>query len=290
MRAKTVAELVAVIPTAWSTPGIFGIDAFTSGPSRSYYSGLAIVDGTVVTHSFEDAVRHGLVDVPLIMGSMGQEPELMPDQRVRGMTKSAWNALLQTSFASWKNQANSLVADLFLYYQADASLDVQRSYDTLSTDIGLSCALRNIALAGKEGNYSSPIYLYVNQWQPSVPVNGGDWNLTWAFHTWDYTVAFQNWPTATLGSFPQKSDSELNVYLTEAWRQLIYHGRLNASSLNGWKSVEEVSGFPVHYVVQRISSPDLIPYETTSFQEDLKGRICSILHKYEFGSNEWWVN
>jgi hypothetical protein len=48
-----------------------GIWDLPKGPSGQGYAGLAIVDGRVIATPLEQAIRSGLNDVPLIVGSMG---------------------------------------------------------------------------------------------------------------------------------------------------------------------------------------------------------------------------
>ena len=90
--------------------------------------------------------------------------------------------------------------------------------------------------------------------------------------------------------FPGPIDLALGAYLRAAWAQLMYTGKLDPATTGGWKSIEQVDGFPAHYGVQRISCPDLVPYEPTAFMTDYKADVCATLASYGFDQRFWWVD
>lgn len=179
MRQASVSALLQAMPGVWNTPHLWSLDALTPEGMGQYYGGLPIVDGVVLASSFEDAMAAGLVDVPFIIGGMGQECEIAPGNNVRGETLPEWRANLTNWLAAWGNDAPALTDDVYNTYLADAQLDVQRAYDTFNTDYGVLCGFIRVAAGAKAGKYKSPVYVYSNSWQPSVPVRGGSRDRIW---------------------------------------------------------------------------------------------------------------
>lgn len=88
MRSMDVKSLVALIPTSWNTPGIFGMPKGTSGEN---WVGLPVVDSKVIALPFDESLASGrLSDVPLMFGSMGQEPGSYADDDVSQYTIEEW--------------------------------------------------------------------------------------------------------------------------------------------------------------------------------------------------------
>lgn len=83
LRALPASAIVpALYPSAWDMPGIWGLP---TDPTGQHFQGIVLVDGVTVTHSFSSALQNALIDVPLMFGNMGQEPDEWPDQHVRSL-------------------------------------------------------------------------------------------------------------------------------------------------------------------------------------------------------------
>ena len=296
LRALPTSVLSAHNLRIWGTPGLFGNSNLNPAGFGAFYGGLAIVDGRVLTHSFEEAMAVGLVDVPLIMGAEAQECEMGPSDDVTAYNLSQWRAYLETRVAGWGPNASALADGIYSAYLADALLSPQRAYDTLSTDYGLTCAFNTIARGAKRGGkYTSPIYLYVNQWQASVPTEGGpSGGRRWAYHTLDFSMAWENWPrphAPANGSIPGPTDFAQSTFLQTAWGSLMHTGRIDPVASAGWASVETVPGWPESVGVMRISSPDLPPFEPSAFVAGLRDDVCAMLaRRGGFDERFWWVN
>lgn len=294
MRGLPATTLGAAVPASWDTPYLWGIDHLST--SGRDFAGLTIVDGTVITQSFQSALADGLIDVPFIIGSMGQESDIAPDNRIEGYTMPQWQALLNQSLAPWAASDPNFAAGVWMRYYADAvmtngSSDVivtapQRAYDSLNADYGLQCANAEIAVGAKRGRFKSPIYLYVDQWTlgKPVPVSGG-YNRTWAYHTWDYVCVIEDW-NADAGQ-PSPTDLGQRDLLQTVWREFIFNGTVSSY---GWRSVEQVDGFPAHYGSLVIGTPDLPPFQPTAFTVDYRADNCAYLAAHGFDSRFWWCN
>ncbi len=79
MRALPAANVTALMPASWNTGTIFGMPA---GPTGQHFPGVAIVDGVTVTMPFDQAFAAGLIDVPIIVGNMACEPDMLPNDVV----------------------------------------------------------------------------------------------------------------------------------------------------------------------------------------------------------------
>jgi len=298
LRGKSVAELAAVVPASWNTPGLWGLELLNATAGMQY-AGLPVVDGTVVTHSFADALAAGLVDVPLIFGNMGQEADFGPDQDVHGLNTTAFQALLNASLAAGGWTDPDIGARIYAEYAADAQADADKAYCSLNADYGLTCGSVTIAVAAKAGGaYKSPIYLYVNQWPPSEPAPLGLRYGRWAYHTWDYNAAIESWPGLGLLWTPGPQDLLLSRTLQATWYELMANGSLAADS--GWVSVEQAPGFPAHYATNVLAPPQPGAWDSAAstggmvrpswVQIDYKAGVCGLLAGYGFDARFWWCD
>jgi hypothetical protein len=194
-----------------------------------------------------------------------------------------WQSLLETSLAQWNS--SQLPTTVYNMYKSEATIAVQRAYDDFNTDYGLTCANAQIAIEAKKGAFTKPIYLFFNQWPPEVPiVASSTYNITWAFHTWDYRAAFEMW----LEQEPAVTDSQLSKLLQTLWYDFMLDGKLDKST--GWLSVEDVTGFPDHYGTFMIATPSKPPYMNPTFMVDYKTNTCAYLKSQGFDARFWWVN
>jgi len=293
LRAANASALARALLPGWSTPGIFGNDLLSPAGMAVHYAALPFVDCVVLTHSFAAALAAGVVDVPLIMGGVASEAELGPDERVRGLSAAELRAVLRRDFGAWGARADALTDAVAAAYAADAALDAARAYETLAADYGTACAFARIAVGAKRGAFASPIYLHIDQWQPSTPVfRSREWNLTWAYHMSDMVAGFESWPRAAdaAAPYPAPVDVEHARFLQRAWGQLAATGRLDAAATGGWRSVEDVPGFPAHYGRMRIATDRLPPHEPLAFVVDDRAARCAMLASFGFDERFEWMN
>ena len=217
---------------------------------------------------------------------------------MRGQSLPQWRAFLNSTLAKWGAAEPPLLDALYEMYLADAELDAQRAYDSINADYGTACAFARIGAnskrAGAGGKRASPVYIYRNMWQPSVPIRGSpSFNMTWAFHTWDYRAALEDWPSPAdaTAPFPGPTDVALARFTQGMLAQLFRTGRLDPAQTAGWDSVEAVPGFDSgSYGMMRISSDALPPFEPLLFEVDGKAAACSLLARFGFDEKYWWVN
>ena len=79
------------MPHSWTTPGLLSLAGLT--PAGRNFAGLPVVDGVVIVAPFEDSISSGLVDVPLVVGNLGQETDLAPGQNIEHYSLAQWRAL-----------------------------------------------------------------------------------------------------------------------------------------------------------------------------------------------------
>lgn len=286
-----------------NTPGLWGL---TRTPGGQNYSGLVIVDGRVLTLPFLDAMRTGLVDVSAIIGNMGQEPvrswcyvtqyylpqrhmqDASPDNRVKQWNLSEWNSFLNTTFQAWGADTGALV---YAEYADSALVDRQKAYDEITTDYGLTCANIDVGVAAKAGgSYRSPVYIYVNQWMPGVPIKQSEsYSVEWAFHTWDLTNAFESW-----GSYePIPSDLQQSQLQQKWWYEFMATGKLGPAS--GWQTIDAAPGFPSSYNVFVIGDQLKPPYLPPTAQVNYKQVQCTFWadlmgSTVELRERFWWCD
>jgi hypothetical protein len=192
-----------------------------------------------------------------MFGNMAWEPDAGPDAIVQSYSPAAWAAFINATFAAWAGMDPDLGAAVLEQYSNDSAPDPQKAYDAISTDVGLTCATPVVARAAlaPAGRFTSPMYVFVNNWSPALPVPGWvpDYFALYAFHTWDLTCALEGWTEA--GYTPQPSDVLHGQSLRTWWYQLAAYGALNASA--GWAAVDAVPGWPATwgtFVIQPAAS------------------------------------
>jgi carboxylesterase type B len=298
LRAADIATLTSAQLKSWQTPGIFSVRLPAIGGFNSVYGGLAVVDGSIIPAPFEDAFALGTVDVPVILSGQAQECDLGPGDDVRLLTNLEWRAWLEARaiLGGWgAESAAALASALYESYAAEMSVGgAQRAYDTINADYGTACAWVHIATRAKKEGRSSPVYLAVNAWQPSIPL-GRDVQrpLTMAYHMHDWLVGFELWPTPTNTSavYPGAPDKALAALLQGAWASLMHDGVVDPARSGGWRSVEDVPAWPASYGSLRITSADLPPFLPTAFVTDQRAHACAIFKTFNMTSaGYWWVN
>ena len=292
LRALQAADLVAAVPESWNTPGMWGLELLDKGGMG--YQGLPVVDGAVVTHSFQDALAEGLVDVPLMFGNMAFESDLDPDVDVAAYDQAQWEAHLNASVASWAPTFSSIGADLYAEYRNASLADPDKAYTALNTDYGLTCGSAAIAVGAKAGAYTSPVYLFVGRWGPEAPIPRDGRRVTYAYHEWDYQVAIENWAEIAGeewgqpgGWAPGPRDQALSQALQGLWFDLMDDGALGPDS--GWASVDDVAGFPAHYITYVFAPPGGAAGGSGSVV-DFRAGSCGLLAGWGFDARFWWCN
>jgi carboxylesterase type B len=229
LRAMNATSLVKHIPNSWNTPGIFGLP---KDPAGMNWAALAIVDGVTVTMPFDKAMAAGLNDVPLMFGSMGQEPDESPDDTVASYSADQWKSYLNTVFKPWDNVAVdgiSMGDQMYNLYLNESSVNAQKAYDAIVSDYGISCGYYTIAKQaqmsianGGSGNFKSNIYLYSNQWAfSSGVIMSPVYTAKFAFHYLDYLYVTEGW--SGLGQ-PQQSDYDIAAKLQDNWYSFMLTG------------------------------------------------------------------
>jgi carboxylesterase type B len=282
LRSKSVSELLAAIPDSWNTPGIFGVTNKIGGMD---YAGLVIVDGVTLTMPFDKAMEVGLVDVDMIVGNMGQEPDNGPDLKVQNFTDEEWQNWLDSYFSAWPANTSSTLYNL---YSNSSLLDRQLAYDEITTDYGILCPTVEIAINAKKGNYKSNLYVYVNNFALYNGVPHTGYTANWAFHTIDLQAAFNDY---CCGYVPVSQDLLQQTFLQSVWSQLMETGNLIPSESANWKSIEDIAGFPNHYNVMVISDPYKPPdFRASQVVVDYKANTCQTLLQLGFNKGYWWCD
>lgn len=277
LKNRTQAQLQAVVPASFNTPGLWGLELLK--PGGMDYSGLPIVDGVVIADGgFQYALADGLIDVPVMYGNLANECDVAPDLDVSSYSQQQWQAYLNSSLQSWNSP--TIGPDIYAAFQ---NADPMWSYSSLNTAYGLTCGSIeiNAQAAGPQAKRKAPLYFYYNNWPPSHPVLVGLRYAKYPYHGLDWDWACEKWPA---GWTPTDQDWALSKTLQSVWWEFMANGgRLNATA-TGWKTVDDVSGWPNNYNVVVIE-----PSGTTT-QVNFAQQTCQVLASYGFDRNFWWVN
>jgi len=95
MRRKTVHQLVDAIPDSWFTPTIWSLPSNITG---KHFAGLPAIDGVVLTKPLLQSLHDGLIDVPLIIGNVAEEMDVISGEVIGNMTIEEWQETLEESF------------------------------------------------------------------------------------------------------------------------------------------------------------------------------------------------
>eukprot|EP01138_Halocafeteria_seosinensis_P014697 gb/GECG01015002.1/.p1 GENE.gb/GECG01015002.1/~~gb/GECG01015002.1/.p1 ORF type:complete len:606 (+),score=65.30 gb/GECG01015002.1/:1-1818(+) len=309
MRNKSSDEIKKVVPASWdSTKGLWGFPPSEAAhdPKGLNAAGVAIVDGRVVQTDLLSALEEGTIDVPFIVGTMAQEPDLSPNKVVWGMKKSNFSKLVNDSFSPWGDDVGEHI--LSAYSKEMETGGPQKAYDSILTDYGVSCGNMEVAMAAARG-FRSPVYSYVMSQCPEKPM----WNFDifyqnrFAFHTFELFAAINQYDiySALLGlpSYtPESCDIQYGKLVRSAWTQLSYDGRLDPDSPSGWLAINDVAGFPSSYNVgvigNTIDGCHRLPTLSKQQQCVVKARnvnsykksTCSWWKSIGFDMRFWWSN
>eukprot|EP00854_Cymbomonas_tetramitiformis_P015517 gene15517-18388_t len=95
-RGLTAAEVNQLLP-----PSYLIEPTFPSAPGGMNYSPLVIVDGSTVVKPLLEALRDPVVDIPVIIQSLEQEFDLLPDANAAVMSESAYIECAPTKRTLW---------------------------------------------------------------------------------------------------------------------------------------------------------------------------------------------
>ncbi len=291
MRNASTAAIQALIPPSWdSLTLIWGLPP-PPAPKLGL-QGIAIVDGCVVTLPFLEALKNRTVDVPLMLGSMAQEPEAQPDKLVANYSPQQWDQLMSDVFLPWGSLVPQKVQSL---YAQELSSGYSMAYNTMIADYGAFCA--NAALAAVAArNLRSPVYHYVIDQPPSGPV----WNFdtrapnNLSFHSWDILSGFENYgifsgPLKLPLYSPSKQDLALGQTIRAGWLQMIKNGKLDPLALGGWSpvpysAVGNATVPPAGYVT------GVIQANGTHSSSGHREEVCKFWYNLGLSEGYWWAN
>lgn len=293
LRNHTAEDVVAAMPYSWFTQGVFGLPP---GPQGMDYPGLPVVDGVVLKESFLDAFGSGVIDVPLMLGNVAEEPDLWPAAKVGQFSLSEWQLFLDKTFEDFDGDVGNQLYEAFYGDVAREGGDAQRAYDALVSDIGLTCPNIKVAQAAaatkgemqrRKTHRKSSTYLFVNTMTPSVPIGPiGNYPNSdvpyygrYAFHGWDLTVGMKSYPFE-----PSQAELDASRRLMDTWLAFMEDPEHGLEAL-GWWPADKTRDWPNAWntMVQSTASFELV----ANYKRD----TCALLDEVGVGGPEfWWAN
>lgn len=284
MKSIPAQQLIQLIPESWSTPGIWNLP---KSPNGQYYAGLPVVDGVILKYPFEEALCKGVMDVPLLLGNMGQEPDIGPDLDVSNYSLEEWKQFLESYFLPW---GASVGEEVYNLYKSSAEVNPQLAFDEIVSDYGITCASSFIArqaLTCTSSSFQSPLYIFYNTWalSNSFTVNSG-LTVRYAFHGLDLIAATSNWDKLN-GYTPTQHD----LYMSKSIQNLFYDFMISRGiAVEGLSPVNSLSSWPTDYNMYVISGNEG-DLDVASMQMNFKQIECSYLEGANLtGKMFWWVN
>lgn len=239
------------------------------------FAGIPVVDGVSIAHSFSHALQAPVVDAALIISSMGQECDAGPDTDVHAMPLHQWLEVLNGTFNQQPWQYGSEVAAA---YATLSAVDPALAYASINADYSLTCGNVAIASAAKRANFSSPIYVILNQWYPEH--TAAQHRPRWAYHSFDYGAAFEQWDDQQL--IPTAQDLQFSRLMQHIFAAFIYG---NLSSNNPWEiqTIDSDAKGAVTNVVS-IESGGNAPVV------NYKNEQCEMWARMGLDDRFWWIN
>jgi len=291
MRGASTQAVQQLIPSSWdSLKKIWGLPPPPA--AKLGLQGIAIVDGCVVTLPLLQALQNRTIDVPIILGSMAQEPDAQPDRIVSNYSRTEWDTLLRSVFLPWGEDVPGKVQSLYASQTADS---YEMAYSTMIADYGAFCANAAVAAVAAR-SLNSPVYHYVIDQPPSKPV----WNFdkrapnTLSFHSWDILSAFDNY-----GIFSQPldlplyqastRDVALGATIRDGWSQLMRYGHLDADSKAGWRSVPSSAHGGAHEAPSGYIT-GVIKANGTQSIAGYRQEVCAFWYNLGLSEGFWWAN
>ena len=221
----TTEKLEAAIP--WDVYPFWHMSDSMDLPQKNLFDGaVAVVDNVVVPKPPLLAMVEGEAnDVPLIIGTTGQEINIKPVMDFSNSTWEDYSTYVKQKLAPFIGKNVSMV--LALYNKSELSkepLSPQFSYSSMASDIRLSCPNDVFASKASQG-FKSPVYRYVVTSAPSSPINVFGYPATFAFHMWDlialfgFPPAFHYTPSPRDQSFMKDLRREFGKFINNEFNQ-----------------------------------------------------------------------
>lgn len=198
-----------------------------------------------------------------------------PDDNVTALTASEWSAFLRNKFQQWSDDASEMIEAMYTN-ETDQNTP-QNMYDAINADYGLTCASISLSQRAKSngGQFTSPIYVYVNKWGPMGVVGG---KTALAYHTWDLSAVTETWPDSYI---PYPRDMVLAQNLQQWWWTLISMGALDPAT---WPSVELNPGWPEVY------NTFVMQPSGSSVQPQYKKSVCDLFADMQLDERFYWCD
>lgn len=123
-----------------------------------------------MTKPLLEGLSEGMIDVPLVIGTLAQEPDALPNKILWDTPVSDYNSLINESFQPWGKDIGPTILDM--YEKELETGGPEKAYCTLIADYGATCASMDVARTAAVG-FSSPVYSYVITQCPVNPM----WNF-----------------------------------------------------------------------------------------------------------------
>jgi hypothetical protein len=199
-----------------------------SATSGQHYAGLPVVDGVTIEIPVLQALRQGLVDVPLVLQTVLAEVDTYEgNTTIYSMTGAAYSTFLASSLRTggWAKpvEAAALVRSIYTHQQQNST---ELAYQVFIADFSFLCG--HIQLAAATASFSSPVYLAVGTQGPSAPMHVLPKRppCRHAGHNFDYIAVARAWnfwyqhfpPTEKFDAGP--SDAAFGDSLWQQWHSL----------------------------------------------------------------------
>ena len=292
LRSVPVKELMDAVPSSWSA-GLAGLRPGTDPNGLTSLTGLLAVDGVTIAKPLRAALRQPVVDVPLLLSSMRDEEDLLPNVTVATWTRPELDKYFNATFARYPA---GTVAAMHRLFGGATFTTVPQAYYDLGSATGINCGCISVGLDAAKG-LQSPVYVAEVDLPPVNPVRMvfGALKSQYPFHAWDWVLAQQAWHFASVTGGgvvePGARDLAGGALLRSAFMDLIRppHTTKLLAQVDSGDSTGTGTG--TSYVVNVLQESGYDTKEAVwKHSPDYRQDMCSTLLSLGFDDRFYWIN
>ena len=208
-------------------------------PTKNLFDGaVCTVDGDAVSFPPGDLKLHPSWpkgEITILLGTTAQEIDWYPLQDFRNKSYAEFEGFAQKRLGAFSSAIGNKA--LALYKNIDNQTDPQYVYETMATDVRVTCP-SNILASNFSLSPMHKVYRYIITHTPSIPALLSTYPSQYASHMWD-SVALFGFDGMPMHFKPNKSDLAFMNDLRKQFRHFFWHG--HAESMD-WKLYPEKIG------------------------------------------------
>ncbi|XP_061169446.1 para-nitrobenzyl esterase-like [Saccostrea echinata] len=215
-----VDDVIKAVP--WNIYPFWAMTDQGNLPVKGQFDGaMAIVDGYIIPHPPFEAWEMGkTIDVPLMIGTTGQEIDYQPSYNdLYNWTWSHYENVVTAKLGTFGLDVAKRALELYPMY----NVTPEYQFTSLVSDIRVTCP-NDILTMKAAKSFKSPVYRYVVTSAPSAPIHlfGLPFPARYSMHAWDMLAFF-----GTIGDYiaVQQSDKMFSDLVRREMLSFVHTGK-----------------------------------------------------------------